>query len=277
VKKHGVKLLVIDDDKFIRASLARALRSCGAELIFADCGEAGLDILRNEHVGVIICDQRMPGMGGSETLTRSREISPDAIRITLTGQTDLTSALRAVNDGKVSSFLLKPWDDEHLRKVVTDSIAQYEQRLEAERMNEITRTKCDDLKLWTNELETIVAERTDALREAYDETLSALVMALDAREHATAGHSRRVAVLCNYLAITVGVDHEDLEDIYRGALLHDIGKVGIPDAILLKTGALDKQERAMIETHVTIGEGIVSRSEERRVGEECRSRWSPYH
>ncbi|MCG3128504.1 MAG: hypothetical protein CHACPFDD_03393 [Phycisphaerae bacterium] len=108
-------------------------------------------------------------------------------------------------------------------------------------------------------LEGKVRQRTAELRAAYDDTLDALVLALDAREHATAGHSRRVAVYCVELALRCGLSDGALENIYRGALLHDIGKIGVPDAVLLKPGRLDDAERRVIEQHVVIGARLLER------------------
>ena len=104
-----------------------------------------------------------------------------------------------------------------------------------------------------NELEQQVMERTEALYIGHEETLNALVLALDAREQSSAGHSRRVAVYCLYLAIHAEALPDELQDIYRGALLHDMGKIGVPDAILLKTGELTTEERQAIQQHVLIG------------------------
>lgn len=116
-----------------------------------------------------------------------------------------------------------------------------------------------ELDQLNRELEGKVRQRTADLRAAYEDTLDALVLALDAREHATAGHSRRVAVYCLELALRAGMPHTALENIYRGALLHDIGKIGVPDAVLLKPGRLDPDERRVIEQHVLIGARLLER------------------
>ena len=96
-----------------------------------------------------------------------------------------------------------------------------------------------------------------AVRDAYDQTLAALVEALDHRERETACHSQRVAVYAVLLGMRVGVDGDELEDLYRGALLHDIGKIGIPDSILLNPGRLDEEEWKIMRTHVDLGAALV--------------------
>ncbi len=124
---------------------------------------------------------------------------------------------------------------------------------EQKAQQEALRRAHDELARWNRELEEKVRQRTAAVRAAYDDTLDALVLALDARESATAGHSRRVAMYCVYLAQDAGMSVGALEPLYRGALLHDIGKIGVPDAVLLKPGKLTPEEREVIETHVNIG------------------------
>lgn len=126
-------------------------------------------------------------------------------------------------------------------------------------MEESLRQVSQSLAELNRDLEAKVEERTIALRQAYDDTLDALVLALDTREQATSGHSRRVAVCCLYLALECGVPTAELENLYRGAVLHDIGKIGIPDAILLKPAQLTPQERTRIEGHVKIGVNLLER------------------
>jgi putative nucleotidyltransferase with HDIG domain len=100
-----------------------------------------------------------------------------------------------------------------------------------------------------------------SVRDGYDQTLSALVTALDCRERETACHSQRVAAFSVYLGLELGIEGDDLEDLYRGALLHDIGKIGIPDAVLLKPGTLTEEEWAVMRGHAELGAEITRRIE----------------
>ncbi|MFQ5514945.1 MAG: HD-GYP domain-containing protein [Myxococcota bacterium] len=104
-----------------------------------------------------------------------------------------------------------------------------------------------------------LAAALDALKHAYDETLAALVAALDHRERETAGHSQRVALYAVWLGLHIGLHEEELENLYRGALLHDIGKIGIPDAVLLKPGPFTPEEWDVMQGHARIGAEILSR------------------
>jgi response regulator RpfG family c-di-GMP phosphodiesterase len=115
-------LLLVDDEENIISSLRRLLRRDGYRILTATGGEAGLDVLAHEHVDVIVSDQRMPGMTGTEFLSRARQKWPDTIRIVLSGYTELASVTSAINEGSVYKFLTKPWDDEQLRHNIADAV-----------------------------------------------------------------------------------------------------------------------------------------------------------
>ncbi len=255
----ATSILLVDDDVQTLNALRRSLRGRDYEILTAEGGHKALSLLRRHEVAVIVSDQRMPGMKGSEFLVESMKIQPNAIRITLTGYTDLLSAQVSVNEGRISRFLLKPWEDRHLRAVVADAVRQYEIEFENRRLSDLALQQRQELEQWNRKLEQEILQRSAALYAAHAQTLDALVLALDSRERPTAGHSRRVAVYCLYLAILTNTDPEQWEDIYRGALLHDIGKIGVPDAILLKPGLLTRQERRTMEEHVDNGVAILEK------------------
>lgn len=115
-------LLLVDDEENILSSLRRLLRKDGYRLLCANSGQAGLDLLTQEKVDIIISDQRMPHMIGTEFLRQSRNLSPDSVRIILSGYTDLESVTAAINEGAVYKFLTKPWDDEILRLSIKEAL-----------------------------------------------------------------------------------------------------------------------------------------------------------
>lgn len=115
-------LLLVDDEENILASLRRLLRKDGYTLLTAGSGQAGLDILATEKVDIIISDQRMPNMLGTVFLSKARELSPDSVRMILSGYTDLDSVTAAINEGAVYKFLTKPWDDEILRLSIREAL-----------------------------------------------------------------------------------------------------------------------------------------------------------
>jgi len=253
------KILFVDDEDNILKALKRSLRGEDYTIFTANNGPDALKILAKQDIAVIVCDHHMPHMSGVEVLVESIKLRPDAIRIALTGSSNLKIAQAAINEGKISRFFLKPWDDDHLRTIIQQAVRHYDMEQEVRRLHELTRQQKEELEKWNGVLEIKVRERTDALYDAYEDTLGALITALDSREHTTAGHSRRVAIYCLFLALKVGVEHDQLENIYRGALLHDIGKIGVPDAVLLKPGTLEPEERRIIEQHVVIGVRILEK------------------
>lgn len=244
-------VLVVDDDVAVTRALVRLLKRAGYDAISAASGPEALDVLAKRAVAAIVCDYQMPRMNGDEVLEVSTRLRPDTVRIMLTGCRDLSTAQNSINRGKISHLLLKPWHKQHILDVVRQSVDEYNSTVDNQLLHELTRNERD-------ELEQEVSRQTHDLRMAYEDTLKALVVALDAREKALAGHSRRVAMYALYLSLRLGLPDDLLEDLYRGSLLHDIGKVGVPDSVLLKPGKLTPDERAVIETHVTIGAEILS-------------------
>ena len=117
-------LLLVDDEAFILNALKRLLRRDGYQILTAEGGRQGLDVLATTPVDVIVSDQRMPGMTGVEFLREARKRFPDTVRIVLSGYTELQSVTDAINEGAIYKFLTKPWDDEHLRANIADAFRQ---------------------------------------------------------------------------------------------------------------------------------------------------------
>jgi FixJ family two-component response regulator len=118
-------LLLVDDETNILNSLTRALRRDGYRILTATCAKEGLEILGRENVDVIVSDQRMPGMTGTELLSRVKEMYPEIVRIVLSGYTDLSAITNAINEGAIYKFLTKPWDDEDLRTQIQDAFRMH--------------------------------------------------------------------------------------------------------------------------------------------------------
>jgi response regulator RpfG family c-di-GMP phosphodiesterase len=198
-----------------------------------------------EETPLVISDMKMPGKDGLWLLESLRERYPDTSVIMLTGYGDTESAVDCLRRGAVD-YLLKP-------PKLTDLIRAIERAL-AKRRIELAR------KRYQKKLERKVRDRTAELRSAlrdiantYQATLLALVAALDAREHETSDHSQRVVRYTSAIATRMGINGQELEEIGRGALLHDIGKIGVPDAVLLKPGKLTPEEWLEMRKHPDIG------------------------
>jgi len=242
-----VTVLLVDDEENILRSLQRLLMDEDFTVEIATSGEAALEKLRTlENVGLIVSDQRMPGMNGAEFLGRSREIAPDAVRILLTGYSDVSATIDAINRGGASRYLSKPWNDDELVQTVRDAVRQYALIAENKRLNGIVAKQNDELQEWNSNLRERVLQQTTAIRKKSEEaqaalersrssynsiidTLSSLVELRGKRTHQ---HSRNVAQLAVNAAKELGIKSEELETIRIASLLHDIGEIGISERIL---------------------------------------------
>ncbi len=256
---NSANVLIVDDDPGTLRALRRVLRQDGHEVFFADNGYDAVELLQQHDVAVVIADHQMPLMKGTDVLAQAMKLRPNAVRIMLTAFRDLRAAQAAINQAQVSHFVLKPWDDAVLRTIVREAVRRHASEREMEQLNTLMQEQRDQLANWNQQLEEQVRVQTAALTSAYEDTLDALILALDSRERATAGHSRRVALYALYLALEINVRTADLESLYRGAVLHDIGKIGVPDAVLCKPGPLDEHEWTVMRQHVEVGGEILER------------------
>lgn len=172
-------ILLVDDEENITASLVRLLRRDGYTILRANSGQEGLELLTQREVGVIVSDQRMPGMTGVEFLSKVKELYPDTVRIVLSGYTELNSVTDAINRGAVYKFLTKPWEDDLLRANVDEAFRRYEMKMENVRLNREIREANEKLQRANQELEERVEEKT---REALH-NLHVLQVSQEVLEH----------------------------------------------------------------------------------------------
>jgi putative nucleotidyltransferase with HDIG domain len=243
------RVLVVDDEHAACKLLSLILGPPAFHCTTAHSGEEALMALQSAQFDAVISDLDMPGMGGMELLTQVRRNYPHMAFLVTTGVDDLDVGVHAMRCG-ADDYLVKP-----LREgAVAASLerALHKRRLEQEVEN------------YRLHLEEMVAERTGQLRAAlqqieasYEATLQALGAAIDLRDNETAGHSQRVCRYSLEIARAMGWSDKQLGTLARGAYLHDIGKLGIPDGILLKPGPLTAEERKLMQQHVQIGFDLV--------------------
>ena len=244
------RILIVDDDESVRDVISVLLKEEGYHCAVASGADMALDLADQEETPLVISDMKMPGKDGLWLLEAFREKHPDTAVIMLTGYGDTEAAVDCLRRGAVD-YLLKP-------PKLTDLIRSIERAL-AKRRVELAR------KRYQKKLERKVRDRTTELRNAlkdvsttYQNTLLALVTALDAREHETSDHSQRVVEYTVAIATRMGIKGHELEEIGRGALLHDIGKIGVPDAVLLKPGKLTPDEWVEMRKHPDIGYAMIA-------------------
>ena len=153
-------LLLVDDEENITSSLVRLLRRDGYRILRANSGQAGLDLLAHNEVGVILSDQRMPEMSGVEFLSRVKELYPYTVRMVLSGYTELDSVTDAINRGAIYKFLTKPWDDDLLRANIDEAFRRFEMVRENEQLHDELASANEALSRINEELEQRVVEKT---------------------------------------------------------------------------------------------------------------------
>ena len=239
-------ILIVDDESSVRTIVAAMLKPAGYEAALADSAEAALRMLKQGlRPGLILSDIMMEGMTGLTFLDYVRQHHADIPIVMVSGISDVSVAIEALRNGAYD-YLLKPFEREQLISTV---IRALEYRALVEQNN-----------VYRSQLEELVAARTEMLNNAvadlersYDITLEALGDALDLKDTETEGHSRRVTAYTIALARAMNLPASAIRTIARGAFLHDVGKMAIPDAILLKPGRLTSDEQLTMREHCTRG------------------------
>jgi len=237
-------ILIVDDDWQVREVLHEIFLSAGYTCQVAGDGREGLDLFRATLPPLTVTDLKMPVMDGIALLQGIRQADSDAAVIVLTGAADVKTAIESLKLG-AHDFIMKPVNVDELL-IAADRAIERRQLL-------IERREYQAL------LEQRVEEATQNLASAYTQTLEALGAALDSRDVGTESHSRRVHGYSLALAREHGMPDDQLADLAHGVLLHDIGKIGIPDAILLKPGSLTPEEWQIMRTHPEIGKRLIEK------------------
>jgi putative nucleotidyltransferase with HDIG domain len=245
------KILVVDDEEAIREVVSTLLDAQGYKCTVCSNGVIALEAFGNDSFDLVLSDIVMPEMDGIRLLSELRAEDPDVPVIMVTAMHDISIALEAIRAGAYD-YILKPFEKDQLHLSVRRALEHRQLVLE-------NRT-------YQSDLEHLVAERTQQLsialqdlEQSYDYTLEALGGALDAKDAETEGHCQRVTAFTITMARIMGVDKGLLRHIARGAFLHDIGKMGIPDSILRKPGPLTTEEREIMRTHCAIGFAVLKR------------------
>jgi len=261
-KKRTV--LFVDDEPNILKAVQRLLRQEEMEVLCASTGEEALEILGQTPAQVVVTDQRMPQMSGVDLLSAVRERHPEIIRMMMTGFTEIKVAVEAINQGEIYRLITKPWNDDELRATLRQAFEQADLKEEIKRLNRVTREQNFRLQDMNRNLEEKVRERTkqlankhQELRTAYVQTVGALAEAIDAKDAYTRGHSERVGVYASKIAREMGFTKEFIERVYIAGLLHDVGKIGIRDAVITKPDKLTREEYEEIMEHPAIGARIL--------------------
>jgi putative nucleotidyltransferase with HDIG domain len=210
-------VLLVDDEANILNALARLFLDRDVRVLRAENGEEALGIVRREPVAVVVSDNLMPGMRGVELLSQVRNLSPDTVRVLLTGYADLPTAIEAINRGEVFRFHVKPWVDEEIVRTVEEGVRRYQ----------VVRS----------------------LRDGDEAALRSIAQTIELKDPYTRGHCDRVAAFALTIAEALRLPEGTRRAIKHGSWLHDCGKIGVPEGILNCPGKLSAADFEVVKKH----------------------------
>ncbi len=273
-------ILFVDDEKNVLQSLRRLFMDEDYEVIIANSGEEGLEVLRqNPSIGLIVSDQKMPGLTGVDFLEKAKIIAPDALRILLTGYADINAVADAINRGGAYRYITKPWKDEELIQIIGEAARHYSLIMENRKLQAIVKKQNEELTDWNSQLEYYVQEQTleiqknnkeleklnQSLKNNFKNSIMAFSSLLELRDKGTGNHSKNVAEISVMTAKSMGIPGNEVETITVAALLHDIGKIGIPDVLLIKEWEdMDNEGKKEYMQHPVRGQSAIDAVENLR-------------
>lgn len=276
-----VAILLVDDEENILRALQRLLMDEeDIEITTAVSGEEGLKLLPGlANLGLIVSDQRMPGMSGAQFLEKAREINSDASRVILTGYADVSAAVDAINKGGAWRYLAKPWNDDELIRVIREGLERYRIIIENRRLNALVLKQNRELDEWNSNLKQRVLAQTTEIRKkneeltaansrlkgAFEGVIAAFSELINLRDRRFRRHGENVSSLARQAAQTMKLPPEEIETIRIAGLLHDIGELGITDEILHKERhAMDEEEQEAYRRHPVRGQSAIDAIEHLR-------------
>jgi len=227
-------LLIVDDDPDVLATLRRNFRRLYTVLV-AENGKQAIEYIDKEAIDLIICDQRMPEITGDQVLQHAFQQQPETIRILLTGYTDMDSLVTNVNDAHIYQYVTKPWEPDDLKLKVQRAL----ESLDLQRQLDMAH---------------------ENLATAYRDTVVMLCMAAEGKDEDTSSHLFRVQYYTESLALAMGLEKKEAEHLGLMSMLHDIGKLAVPDKILKKPGKLNAEEWVIMKQHPLQGVRILGKN-----------------
>jgi response regulator RpfG family c-di-GMP phosphodiesterase len=239
-------ILCVDDEPSILSALRRLFRAHGLEVVTAESGQAGLELLDSRPIDLVISDMRMPHMDGVVFLEHVRQRKPEILRLLLTGYADIASITGAINRGEIYRYIAKPWDDNDIILTVQNALERSALLQEKKRLEALVLAQNEELKAVNASLEIKVEERTAELKQAngalnaaneklksnFLTSIKMFTALIELRDNRLAGHTRRVADTARRLAQAMALDTKQAQEVFVAGLLHAIGMVGFDDELL---------------------------------------------
>lgn len=248
VRGGKARILITDDEPEIREVLFDLL-SAEYDCTAVGSAEEALEAMRAGEFSIVLSDIMMPSMSGLEMIPHVLSVAPDTVVVMISAMQNIESAISALRAGAFD-YLMKPFDLQHVEAVVRRALEHYQLRAAK--------------RLYENHLSEMVEQRTaelnhalNSLEDSYRTTLKALTASLETRDSETHGHSERVVSFSLRLGREMCLEREQMRSLEFGSLLHDIGKIGVPDAILRKPAALTSTEWSKMRLHPLLGQQIL--------------------
>ncbi|BCL72514.1 two-component system response regulator [Vibrio nigripulchritudo] len=263
------KLVLLDDEADILKALTRVLRRDFEIHPFTEPSEA-LSYLEAQEVAIIVSDMKMPDMDGATFFGYAKEIQPEAVRILLTGYSDVEDTVRAINDGGVSTYLSKPWDNDNLRFTLQQSLEFYRVKEEKNRLQQELANKNDELAQINTALEEKVALRTEALKDSnlklkntlksrsglFRDVLSLITGLISFRTGCNAQDIERVAYQSKQVALLFELDEAQVKQTYMCGIMHKLGVIGADKDVNL--GQNYQQSHVAPSSNPELGADLIS-------------------
>lgn len=245
-------ILVVDDDPYVLESISSLLKAFSYPVITCGSAEDAVSILNMHEIDVVLSDIKMPRVTGVELLVKIHAMDPQMPVILMTAYADLDTAVDALKQGAFD-FITKPYNPEYLIHTIEKAI-KYAELVQLE-------------KEYKRDLQETVRKRTQELSDALDmvkstsrELISRLTVVAEYRDTDTGAHISRIGLYSNKIAEALDLPSDFVEKISFSSPMHDLGKIGIPDSILLKPASLTKEEFELMKTHTTIGSKMLHES-----------------
>jgi len=217
IEKRAATVMFVDDEPWVLTALQRLFKDTEHNCIYCSSPSEALELAKTEKVWIVVSDNQMPGMTGIEFLSRMRKISPDTVRIMMTAYANLGVAISAINHSEAFRFITKPWDNDELLSLVEEGIARY--------------------------------DILNSMRSRDEARYRSLAQTVELKDPYTRGHCDRVADYAERLARAAGVEEPLITCIRHGSILHDCGKIGVPEEVLNFPGKLSLEEFEIIKQH----------------------------
>lgn len=257
--ERNTNLLLIDDEKDTVLVMKGLLKKEGYTIFSANSGEEGLSVLEKNDIAVVVSDFKMPGMDGLSLFEHMQEKYDHIVKILHTGQGSMESTLKAINQYRLFGYLTKPWPAEEIRAILRNAFEHYNLTAENKHYQALIQEQNKQLSSVNEKLEEKVRKRTELLEDALKEGVMMLATAAEEKDKETGDHLLRIQRISLSICRELNLSKHLSETISLFSVIHDVGKIHIPDKVLNKPGPLDDEEWIIMREHTIAGEKILGK------------------